>query len=372
MNRLLLIIFCFSLTTVNAQTPVNTIPVMQPSVKSPEVNANGQVTFRLRAPNAEQVIVDIEGISKETMQKDANGVWTATKQLDADIYDYSFVLDGLVIPDPSNPVAKPSYQNSTQSLLHVPGPASLPWEVNDNAARGSVNHHFYKSGIIGDSRDYYVYLPPNYDPNRAEPYPVLYLLHGAGGNALSWTVNGQANITLDNLINEGKAKPMIMVNTLGYGGNEKYTAALLQEVIPQVEKTYHASKDRNQRAIAGLSMGGGTAIYAGLSNVDKFAWIGGFSSAVMYGARPAQGQPAPNPADAYEKTFPNLNSSVNSQLKLFWIGIGTSDFLLETNRNFKQWLKSKDVKFSDVETPGGHTFMVWRRYVADFAPLLFR
>ncbi|GAB4004359.1 esterase family protein [Spirosoma migulaei] len=354
-----------------------------PPLRSPEV-AEGGLTFRLRAPNAKEVILDIEGISKETMTKDEQGVWSFTKKLEPDVYDYAFVVDGLRIPDPSNPVAKPCYQCNGQSLAHMPGPASLSWEIKD-VPRGAVNHQVYRSAVMGEDRDYYVYLPPNYDPKRKEPYPVFFLLHGATGTALSWIVNAQANIILDNLIAEGKAKPMIMVNTLGYGGNDKYAAEVIQEIIPQLEKTYNASKDRNQRAIVGLSMGGGTAFYTGLNHLDHFAYVGGMSSAVgMGGPRPPVSTTA-NPAtttpsaeqvtammDVFTKTYPKLDEKANSQLKLLWISCGVDDFLYQNNKYFKEFLTAKNVKFKNVETPGGHTFMVWRRNLTDLAPLLFK
>ncbi|WP_080057986.1 alpha/beta hydrolase-fold protein [Spirosoma aerolatum] len=377
-NRLLL----FSCLLLQTATLLAQVPRMPP-VKSPEVTDGGLI-FRLRAPNAKEVILDIEGVSRETMTKDDQGVWSFTKKLAPDVYDYAFVVDGLRIPDPANPVAKPCYQCNGQSLAHMPGPTSLSWEIKD-VPRGVVNHHVYRSVVMGEDRDYYVYLPPNYDPKRREPYPVFFLLHGATGTALSWIVNAQANIILDNLIAEGKAKPMIMVNTLGYGGNEKYTAEVLQEIIPQLEKTYNAAKDRTQRAIVGLSMGGGTAFYTGLNNLDHFAYVGGFSSAVgMGGPRPAasaSGNPATTTPseeqikamnDSFAKAYPKLDESANKQLKLLWVSCGVDDFLYQNNKYFKQYLASKKVKYKEVETPGGHTFMVWRRNLTDIAPLLFR
>lgn len=368
----LLLFYCilFPAAVLLAQVP------RMPPVKSPEVTEGGLI-FRLRAPNAKEVILDIEGISRETMTKDEQGVWSFTKKLEPDVYDYAFVVDGLRIPDPANPVAKPCYQCNGQSLAHMPGPASLSWEIKD-VPRGLVNHHVYRSAVMGEDRDYYVYLPPNYDPKRKEPYPVFFLLHGATGTALSWIVNAQANIILDNLIAEGKAKPMIMVNTLGYGGNEKYTAEVLQEIIPQLEKTYNAAKDRTQRAIVGLSMGGGTAFYTGLNNLDHFAYVGGFSSAVGFGGGPRPATTA-SPEEqtkammeSFAKSYPKLDESANKQLKLLWISCGADDFLLQNNKNFKDYLTSKNVKFKEVNTPGGHTFMVWRRNLTDIAPLLFR
>ncbi len=396
MNKKLLaaICICGLASSVFAQTPQRPAPL-----KSPEA-VEGGMAFRLNAPNAKEVILDIEGVSKETMVKNEQGVWSFTKKLEPDVYDYAFVVDGMRIPDPINPVEKPCYQCNGQSLAHVPGPASLSWEIKD-VPRGVIAQHTYRSAIMGEDRGYYVYLPPNYDANRKVPYPVFFLLHGATGTAESWNVNAQANIIMDNLIAEGKAKPMIMVTTLGYGGNDKYADEVIKEIIPQLEKAYKVSKDRNQRAIAGLSMGGGTSFYTGLNNLDYFAYIGGFSSAVGTGApRPAvtastapgaapavAPAPAPAPASAstpftaeqtvammevFAKTYPKIDETANAKLKLLYIACGVDDPLSRNNNNFKQYLTSKNVKFKGVDTPGAHTFMVWRRNLTDFVPLLFK
>lgn len=370
------------------------------AVKSPEVSRDGRVTFRLRAPNAKEVTVSGGVIQRLAMQKDEQGVWSVTTEpLEPEIYEYSFNVDGLTIPDPHNPLQKTAYKNGGSSILHVPGPGS--WEPAD-VPHGVVSHHFYKSTVVGDDRDFYVYTPPNYDPAHKEPYPVLYLLHGLGDDAAGWLTTGAANVILDNLIAQGKAKPMIMVNTLGYGApemvagggrggmngagvmeknNEYFAKALLEEVMPQVEKAYRASKDRGQRAIAGLSMGGAEALFTGLNHIDRFAWVASFSGAfVMWSsARPAAA-PAPGAgrggpsldAAVFTKVFPALNSKANSQLKLLWISCGTSDGLIGVNRQFKDWLKTQQVEFKDLETPGAHTWQVWRHNLTDLAPLLFQ
>ena len=262
-------------------------------------------------------------------------------------------------------------------MVHVPGPPSLPWEMND-VPRGEIHHHFYASGVAGDQRDFYVYTPPGYDPAAKTTYPVLYLLHGYSDDASGWTAVGRANVILDNLIAQGKAKPMIVVMPLGYGTMEiitlgwgawshtdvrdknfsNFREALLTEVMPKVESEYRITKDRNSRAIAGLSMGGSESLLTGLNNLDKFAWIGAFSS----GGIP----------DDFEKDFPGLDAKANQQLRLLWIACGTEDRLITVNRNLREWLKSKGIQHTDIETPGMHTWMVWRRNLAEFAPLLFR
>ena len=162
-----------------AQLPQRPQPVL-----SPEVHSDRRITFRLRAPNVKEVLFAREGVQPVPMQKDEQGVWSITTEpLEPDFYGYSFVADGVSLIDPSNPLMKPNLLNS-QSVVHVPGPASLPWEVN-NVPRGMIAHHFYKSGVVGDDRDYYVYTPPGYDPRAKKHYPVLYLLHGF--SAVSYT-----------------------------------------------------------------------------------------------------------------------------------------------------------------------------------------
>jgi enterochelin esterase-like enzyme len=363
-----------------------------PPIQSPEVSADGHVTFRLRAPNATEVFVTGLG-DRLGMQKNEEGVWSVTTDaLKPDIYTYSFSIDGATVNDPANPLFKTSYGSAGQSLFHVSGP--VVWEPGEGP-RGSVTHHFYKSALIGDHRDFYVYTPPNYDPRRKQPYPVLYLLHGLGDEAGSWLNVGAANVILDNLIDQGKAQPMIMVNTLGYGttGGPRgamgatmiptFSKALIEEVMPQVEKAYRVSKDRNQRAIAGLSMGGAESIYTGLNYLDHFAWIGSFSGAfVMWPrANPApavetpggrRGPRAMETAD-FDKNLPNVSAKSDSQIRLLWIACGADDGLKTVNQQLESWLKSKDVRFTGIEIPGyAHVWPLWRQNLAELAQLLFQ
>jgi enterochelin esterase-like enzyme len=368
-----------------------------PAPRSPEVSADGKVTVRLRAPNAKEVLVNGLG-QRLTLQKDEQGVWSATSEaLKPDIYTYSFSVDGATFNDPGNGLIKTSYGTLGQSMVRVPG--SDPWDPGDGA-HGVVSHHFYHSALIGDNRDFYVYTPPNYDANRRELYPVLFLLHGLGDEAAGWLNVGAANVILDNLINSGKARPMIMVNTLGYGTPDgprgamgatmipTFAKALVEEVLPQVEKQYHVTKDRTQRAIAGLSMGGAESLYTGLHNLDKFAYIGSFSGAFVMWPRanppapPAEGGPGggrggrgmtPMEAADFDKNFPGLDAKAASRLKLIWIACGNDDGLMAVNRQFKTWLKSKDIAFTDLEIPGyAHVWPLWRRNLAELAPLLFQ
>jgi enterochelin esterase family protein len=352
-------------------------PASSASVVSPQVHADGSVTFRFRSPNAKEVKLTREGAEPQSMQKDDDGVWsTTTAPLSPDYYGYSFLADGVRLIDPSNPLLKPNLL-ATENAAHVPGPASLPWEVND-VPRGEIHHHFYKSAVAEDHRDYYVYTPPAYAGSGNRQYPVLYLLHGFSDDASGWTSVGLANLILDNLIAQGKAKPMIVVMPLGYGTMEfvrigwhawsrpdlrdanfqKFSQALLTEVMPRVESEYRITKDRNGRAIAGLSMGGSESLLTGLNNLDKFSWIGAFSS----GGIP----------DDFEKDFPALDAKANPQLHLLWIACGTEDRLITINRDLRSWLKAKGVKETQIETSGTHTWMVWRRNLAEFSSLLFK
>jgi enterochelin esterase family protein len=231
---------------------------------------------------------------------------------------------------------------------------------------------------VGDNRDFFVYTPPGYDSRGKQAYPVLYLLHGYSDDGRAWTAVGRANVILDNLIAQGKAKPMIVVMPLGYGAPEvlapnsgvfrdraitqrnfdKFREALLAEVMPRVEAAYLVAKDRNSRAIAGLSMGGAESLLTGLNTLDKFAWIGAFSSGGI--------------SEEFDKEFPALDSKSAQQLRLLWIACGTDDHLIEINRKLRAWLASKGIPHADIETPGLHTWLVWRRNLTEFSSLLFR
>jgi enterochelin esterase-like enzyme len=351
------------------------IPALAQPVVSPEIHPDLRVTFRFRAPHAASVAFGLEGATEQPMLKDAEGVWSLTiGPLAPDFYGYRFLVDGVYLIDPNNPLLKPNLLN-TQSMVHVPGPASLPWEVAD-VPRGEIHHHFYRSKVVGDDRDFYVYTPPGYNPKARRRYPVLYLLHGYSDSANGWTAVGMAHVILDNLIAQGKVKPMLVVMPLGYGAPEilkrsffrdaglrqrnfdRFRDALLTEVIPAVEKSYRVDKHRESRAIAGLSMGGAESLFTGLNTLDRFAWVGAFSSGGL--------------SDDLAAQFPKLNESANRQLRLLWIACGKDDGLMEFNRKLRAWLESKQIRLTWIETPGAHTWMVWRRNLAEFAPLLFK
>ena len=386
------------------------------AVRLPEVAADKRVTFRLRAPNAKEVAVSFGGNTRP-MQRDDQGLWSVTTEpLQPNIYTYSLVVDGTSLNDPANRQVQTSWTGHT-SMFVVPG--TEPWFPKAGVPRGAVARHRFASSIAGDEREFFVYTPPGYDPRRSRRYPLLFLLHGLGDDAERWLNGGAAPVILDNLIAEGKAVPMVVVTTLGYGTSQGpnapsaaivtgYERILMTEVLPLVERGYHVSSNRDERGIAGLSMGGAEAIYTALNNVDRFAWVGSFSGAFVMWPNPTAPAPAATPAApaaasagaaaevpapataapgggrgrgggasitpaALDLMFPKVLSRLNSQLKLVWISCGTADGLLGVNRTLKEWLRSKNVTFYEEEAEGvGHVWPLWRQDFSNFAQRVFK
>jgi enterochelin esterase family protein len=400
--------FVFARQTPAPQNPPPTPPAAAPAgrggrgnapVKSPEVAPDQRVTFRLRAPNAKEAGVSVGG-KQLPMQKDDQGLWSVTSDpMAPDIYTYSLIVDGTSINDPSNRQVQTSF-GSFQSMFIVPGPAA--WLPAPGVPRGAIARHAFHSAVANDDRDFFVYTPAGYDAHQSQPYPVLYLLHGLGDDAERWmNGGGGAHNILDNLIAQGKAVPMIVVSPLGYGTSTGpvggrtgenvigYTKILLDEVMPMVDKAYNVSRNREQRAIAGLSMGGAESLYVGLNHLDTFAWIGAFSSAPMLwppaaaaaapasaaegrGAGRGAAPPVMDPA-VFAKTFPALDAKANARIRMLWIVCGTADGLIGVNRQFKDWLRSQGVQFTEQEVPDmAHVWPLWRQNVTDMVPKLFQ
>jgi enterochelin esterase-like enzyme len=357
----------------NPATPAAPGPAFPPYV-SPEVNSDHTVTFRLRAPNAQKVEVVLEG-AVSPMQQGAEGLWTATSSvLTPEIYSYHFVMDGTSFLDPRNTHVVNNLLNLASDVT-IPATPPEPWELQQ-VPHGVVERHFYTSqvvlGLPNNQSDYYVYTPPGYNPKSHQRYPVLYLLHGYSDAADAWTSVGKANFILDSLIASGKAKPMIVVMPLGYGtmavlspgrtptmseqSYELYQKALLTEVMPQIEANYHVSKKREDRAIAGLSMGGHESLFIGLSHPELFAWIGTFSAGLNSKAL---------------SELPTLTPQ-KANLRLLWMACGVDDALLKPNQAAIAKLKVEGLPVTAVETPGHHQWPVWRDNLIHFAPLLFK
>ena len=249
---------------------------MPAAVQSPDVQADGRVIFRFFDPGATTVKLNFDGAAQPTpMTRDETGLWNITLgPLDPDIYGYAFIADGVMLLDPNNPNMKPNLIQP-QNVVEVSGATPQLWDIAE-VPHGVIHHHFFKSKVVGDQSDFYVYTPPGFDPKAKTKYPVFYLLHGFSDAADAWTAVGRANVILDNLIARGKVRPMIVVMPLGYGTPEMikpkqaawdrpdvrqqnfdgFRKSLLAELMPMVEGAYPVSNKREERAIAGLSMGG--------------------------------------------------------------------------------------------------------------------
>jgi enterochelin esterase family protein len=338
---------------------------------SPEVQQDRRVTFRVRAPKASEVSLFGDWMTPNTQQamtRDEQGVWsTITGPLEPGLAIYTFTVDGVTTPDPVNARIKLRARTSA-SLVDVPGRPPELWEARD-VPHGAVEVNWEKSKVTGDTRAYYVYTPPGYDPGRSTRYPVLYLLHGNNDTAAGWTDVGKANFILDNLLAEKKALPMIIVMPWGhavpYGGPQSNNTAtferyLVGEVIPQVERKYRVARGRENRAIVGLSMGGGHALQIGLGHLELFSALGAFSSAV------------PGNFESRFKPLLDDPEGTNKKLKQLWIGCGRQDPAFERNQGLSDLLTAHKVTHTFHPTEGLHNFSVWRRYLVEVAPLLFR
>jgi len=361
-----------------------------PAVVSPEVGADGSVTLRLLAPNAQQVTASGELDGKpHPLTKGENGIWSVTiGPLPPDIYTYSFNVDGLTVLDPRNTNTKMGYGGFGRvSVVQVPGDGPQFYDVKP-VPHGAVRILPYVSKTLGVSRTVWIYTPPDYDKGKS--YPVLYLLHGAGDIESGWTLIGRANNILDNLIAEGKTKPMVVVMPLGhtiqsfYAGPAKSAAPpgapgapgtpgaggaalspfakdLLDDVMPMVEKTYKVSTKAEDRAIGGLSMGGGQTINIAFNRPELFRYVVLMS--------PATG---PNAEQTYADFLKNPSVPIQ-QFKLFWMAVGKDDTLTGPgDRTFDELLTAKGVKHSFKLSDGRHEWTVWRHYLNEVAPLLFK
>lgn len=365
--------FCAVAQTA-APNPANSAVPPPPTYVSPEVHPDRTATLRLLAPNAQKVEANVEG-KMIPLERDAAGMWSATTPVLApEIYSYRFQVDGQWMLDPRNTDARHNLLALSDNLT-IPGTPPEPWELQA-IPHGILEHHFYTShvvlGLPANQSEYFVYLPPGYNAKSREKYPVLYLLHGYSDAADGWSSVGKANFILDSLIASGKAKPMIVVMTLGYGNMQVITGprspelnqqnydlfsqALVTEVIPQIEANYHVSKKREDRAIAGLSMGGHESLFTGLNHTDLFAWIGTFSAGLN--------------AKAIAE-LPHLTAQ-QANLKLLWMACGVDDGLLKPNQEAIAALKAEGLPVTAIETPGHHQWPVWHDNLVHFAPLLFQ
>ena len=378
------------------------------AIVSPQVNPDKTITLRFRAPNAKtvEVIGEIEGKPSYDMRKDDNGVWTATiGPLAPDVYNYQFRIDavngqgGVIAMDPQNPWVKIGFGGfPPASLVEVPadGPS---FDDARAVPHGKVIIETYNSKTIGGPRTAWVYTPPGYERGSTR-YPVFYLLHGSGNIESSWILTGRANYIMDNLIAEGKAKPMILVMPYGYAtpgvgtgplvlpgaapargaqpppaaapappagrgptGVNSSTELIVKDVttdlLPYIETNYRTLKDADHRAVGGLSMGGGHTIAIGFAHPDMFHYIVVMSAGAQN-------------ADQTYPDFVNNAAATNKQIKLLWIGVGKDDALVGTSaKALDATLTAKGVTHKFELTDGRHEWVVWRHHLHDVAPMLF-
>jgi enterochelin esterase family protein len=338
-----------------------------------------QIKFTLNAPKASEVtlIFGSKDPAPIPLKKDEKGIWTVTiGPVEPELYTYALVVDGLKIVDPSNP----EMQGGTApgfNLVNVQG-NPLRFDELQKVPHGTTQIRTYFSSVQNTNRKVYIYLPPQYDTNPNQKFPVLYLRHGGGGNETSWYNEGCAGIILENLIAQGKAKPMLIVMT--NGNVESGTAGayskegikivsdeLFNEVIPLIEKNYRVYTDEPNRAIAGLSMGGGQSFYIGLQNTDKFDWLGVFSTGIFGGI--------PNTSFDAEKEVPGIltNPSIfNKNLKLFYLTVGQQDPRVEPTTQLINKFRQSQLNVDFKTYPGTHEWQVWRLSLHDFLTKVFQ
>jgi enterochelin esterase family protein len=358
-----------------------------PAIVSPDVAADRRVTFRVPAPDAKAVMVSGDFGPDTPLQRGPDGVWTATVgPLAPELYVYFFTVDGVRLIDPNNPQVKIGYvTTTTTSLLRVPDAQPAFYDVQD-VPHGEIRTILYRSKSNGVTRELNVYVPPGYDQATSQRYPVLYLLHGFANDHHSWHRYGRANDILDNLLAKGSIAPFLVVMPLGYGGAHVdgdghgiappgsgtfrgdpalYERDLLEDVIPLIDGRYRTIADRKHRAIVGFSMGGGQAGRYGLRHLETFSTVGIMSAGLGGGGNAA----APNDPVAALAADP---AAANKQLDLLWIACGKEDAAMKGAKTLHDALQKAGIEHTFLETEGAHHWRVWRRYLRDLAPLLFK
>ena len=374
-----------------------------PQVASPDVHADNSVTFNLIAPEAQKVQitgdflppkkVEYQGNTYDTpgvadLVKNEQGVWSLTTEpLKPELYTYNMIVDGVKIIDPLNVYNIRDISNLFSVLL-IGGDARTDLYKVNKVAHGTVSKVWYESPTAGLTRRLTVYTPAGYETSGKQ-YPVFYLLHGIGGDENAWSELGRAAQIMDNLIAQGKAEPMILVMTNGNISQEACPGETSEgfrvptmmlpktmegsfetafpDVVKFIEKTYRVKKDKAHRAIAGLSMGGFHSLFISINNPDLFDYVGLFSAAVDQQQNGQGGFP-----NIYENRNAKIDQLFAKNPKLFWIGIGKTDFLIKNNNDLRAYLDSKHHKYTYLETDGGHIWRNWRIYLTEYAPLLFK
>jgi enterochelin esterase-like enzyme len=338
----------------------------------PQVLPDNRVIFRVKAPDAQKVQIDLG--RKYDMARDTGGYWiVTTDSISEGFHYYSLLIDGVALADPASETFYG--MGRMASGIEIPFGGGGYYALRD-VPHGDVRIKRYYSAVTNSWRRFYIYTPPGYDNNTSEKYPVLYLLHGGGEDERGWATQGRTDLILDNLIAEKKAKPMLVVmadGNMGTGGLAGFNETVLRSfenelnksLIPFVEKNYRAETDAKNRALAGLSLGGLQTLYAGIKNTQMFAYLGVFSSG-WFANRPELSNPQ------YE--FMKANTAmINSNLKSLWVAMGGKEDI--AYNNCKMMLSKFDemnIKYTYTEYPGGHTWPVWRNNLYNFSQLLFK
>ena len=328
-----------------------------PPLRSPEVYPDGRVVFRVSAPSATVVGVFGDFLkAPQRLQKDDNGIWSITLgPLEPEIYNYELAINSTV---------------AARGRFEVFGATPLFYDLRP-VPHGAVEQRLYSSKSLQTERRVFVYTPPNYS-RATDRYPVLYLLHGGGMDETLWTDSGRANLIMDNLIADGKLKPLIVVMPYGYAyppdsplaagadaarrQRDGFSRDLLEDLMPFVETNFRVYADREHRAIAGLSLGGGQALGIGLGHTELISRIAAFSAGT---------------GGLDMKALLADPKKVNERLALFWLGCGTEDTLFSSNKEFADLLTTSGIKHTFRASDGAHIWRVWRRYLNEVAPLLF-
>jgi len=342
------------------------------SAQFPQILADNRVIFRVKAPDAQKVQIDLG--KKYDMVKDTGGYWlVTTDSISEGFHYYSLLIDGVAVVDPSSETFYG--MGRMASGIEIPFARGNYYAMR-NVPHGDIRIKKYFSTVTNSWRQFYIYAPPGYDLNTNDKYPVLYILHGGGEDERGWAMQGKTDIILDNLIADKKAKPMLVVmmdGNLSGGGLagfgepvlKRFEDELKNAVIPFVEKNYRTETDAKSRALAGLSLGGLQTLYAGIRNTDMFSYLGVFSSG-WFANQPAMS----DPQYAFMK---DKASTINNNLKSLWIGMGGKEDI--AYNNCKAMLAKFDemgIKYSYSEYPGGHTWPVWRNNLYNFAQVLFK
>jgi enterochelin esterase-like enzyme len=357
---------------------------MGPQVVSPAVSAERMITFRILAPKVQTVRLtagDIPGLGQGSqMTKGTNDVWEVTVgPINPGAYRYTFNVDGVTVIDPRNPATSES-NNNAWSLVNVPG---ADWMDTKDVPHGAVASVTYYSTALKRFRRLHAYTPPGYELGKGK-FPVFYLLHGAGDSDDSWTSVGRAGFILDNLIAAKKAKPMLIVMPAGHAGAfrmggprpavDEFAQDFLNDIMPLIEKKYRVHADRKNRALAGLSMGGGQTLNIGIPNLEKFAYLGVYSSGVFGitgGGRGGSTNAPASPTFEEQHRAKLDDAKLKKGLRLFWFATGKDDFLITTSRATVEMFRKHGFNVVFNETEGAHTWINWREYLNEFAPQLF-